>query len=29
MFRPDAVDLSEVAKNVPEAQLIFNQVGWE
>jgi iron(III) transport system substrate-binding protein len=29
LFRPDAVDLSEVAKNVPEAQLIFNQVGWE
>lgn len=29
MFRPDAVDLSEVAKNVPEAQTIFNEVGWE
>ena len=29
MFRPDAVDLSKVAKNVPEAQTIFNQVGWE
>ncbi len=29
LFRPDAVDLSEVAKNVPEAQVIFNQVGWE
>ncbi len=29
IFRPDAVDLSEVAKNVPEAQVIFNQVGWE
>ncbi|MEO0929153.1 MAG: extracellular solute-binding protein [Pseudomonadota bacterium] len=29
LFRPDAVDLSEVAKNVPEAQAIFNQVGWE
>ena len=29
MFRPDAVDLSAVAKNVPEAQTIFNQVGWE
>ncbi|MCH2165548.1 MAG: extracellular solute-binding protein [Marinovum sp.] len=28
LFRPDAVDLSEVAKNVPEAQRIFNQVGW-
>ncbi len=29
LFRPDAVDLSEVAKNVPEAQTIFNEVGWE
>ena len=29
LFRPDAVDLSEVAQNVPEAQIIFNQVGWE
>ena len=29
IFRPDAVDLSKVAKNVPEAQVIFNQVGWE
>ena len=29
LFRPDAVDLSAVAKNVPEAQIIFNQVGWE
>jgi iron(III) transport system substrate-binding protein len=29
LFRPDAVDLSAVAKNVPEAQQIFNQVGWE
>jgi iron(III) transport system substrate-binding protein len=29
LFRPDAVDLSAVAKNVPEAQVIFNQVGWE
>jgi iron(III) transport system substrate-binding protein len=29
LFRPDAVDLTEVAKNVPEAQMIFNQVGWE
>lgn len=28
LFRPDAADLSEVAKNVPEALLIFNQVGW-
>ncbi|MEX0282020.1 MAG: extracellular solute-binding protein [Arenibacterium sp.] len=29
MFRPDAVDLSEVAKNVPDAQKIFNEVGWK
>ena len=29
LFRPDAVDLSEVAKNVPKAQQIFNEVGWE
>lgn len=29
LFRPDAVDLSKVAKNVPEAQMIFNQVGWK
>jgi len=29
MFRPDAVDLSKVAQNVPTAQEIFNQVGWE
>ena len=29
LFRPDAVDLTEVAKHVPEAQMIFNQVGWE
>ena len=29
LFRPDSVDLSEVAKNVPQAQIIFNQVGWE
>jgi iron(III) transport system substrate-binding protein len=29
LFRPDAVDLSAVAKNVPAAQVIFNQVGWE
>ncbi len=28
LFRPDAVDLSAVAKNVPLAQKIFNQVGW-
>ncbi|MEL6684903.1 MAG: extracellular solute-binding protein [Pseudomonadota bacterium] len=29
LFRPDAVDLTEVAKNVPVAQQIFNTVGWE
>ncbi len=29
LFRPDAVDLSKVAKNLPQAQAIFNQVGWE
>ncbi|PWL36946.1 MAG: Fe(3+) ABC transporter substrate-binding protein [Marivita sp. XM-24bin2] len=29
MFRPDDVDLSEVAKNVPAAQKIFNEVGWK
>lgn len=28
LFRPDAVDLSNVAKNVPTAQRIFNEVGW-
>ena len=28
-FRPDAVDLSAVAKNVPTAQEIFNEVGWK
>jgi iron(III) transport system substrate-binding protein len=29
LFRPDAVDLSAVAQNLPVAQQIFNQVGWE
>ena len=29
LFRPDAVDLSAVAQNLPDAQAIFNQVGWE
>ena len=29
MFRPDDVDLSKVAKNVPTATQIFNEVGWE
>lgn len=28
LFRPDSVDLSAVAKNVPKAQAIFNEVGW-
>ena len=28
LFRPDDVDLSAVAKNVPLAQQIFNDVGW-
>ncbi len=28
-FKADAVDLSKVAKNLPEAQRIFNEVGWE
>ncbi|WP_372570645.1 extracellular solute-binding protein [Ruegeria jejuensis] len=27
-FKADEVDLSAVAKNVPEAQKIFNEVGW-
>ena len=29
LFRPDAVNLSDVASNVPQAQVIFNQVGWK
>ncbi|MCF6443305.1 extracellular solute-binding protein [Nereida sp. MMG025] len=29
MFQADMVDLSAVAKNVPQAQQIFNEVGWE
>ncbi|MGB5864356.1 MAG: extracellular solute-binding protein [Sulfitobacter sp.] len=29
LFRPDAVNLSKVAKNVAQAQQIFNQVGWK
>lgn len=29
MFRPDDVNLSAVAKNVPTAQMIFNEVGWK
>ena len=28
-FKADAVDLSKVAKNVSEAQKIFNEVGWK
>ncbi len=28
-FKPDDVDLSKVAKNVPAAQAIFNEVGWK
>jgi iron(III) transport system substrate-binding protein len=28
-FKADSVNLSEVAKNIPEAQKIFNQVGWK
>jgi iron(III) transport system substrate-binding protein len=29
MFRPDDVDLSAVAENLPTAQRIFNEVGWK
>ncbi len=29
LFKPDDVNLSKVAKNVPTAQRIFNEVGWE
>ncbi|GAA6160853.1 MULTISPECIES: Fe(3+) ABC transporter substrate-binding protein [Ruegeria] len=28
-FKADTVNLSEVAKNIPEAQKIFNEVGWQ
>ena len=28
-FRPDSVDLSQVAKNLPLAQQIFNEAGWK
>ncbi|WP_417700024.1 Fe(3+) ABC transporter substrate-binding protein [Pseudophaeobacter sp.] len=28
-FKPDDVNLSEVAKNIPEAQKIFDAAGWE
>ena len=29
IFRPDAVNLSAVAENLPAAQRIFNEVGWK
>ena len=28
-FKADTVDLAEVAKNLPAAQTVFNQVGWK
>ncbi len=28
-FKADSVNLSEVAKNIPDAQKIFNEVGWK
>ncbi|GAB4540116.1 MAG: Fe(3+) ABC transporter substrate-binding protein [Ruegeria sp.] len=28
-FKADDINLSEVAKNIPEAQKIFNEVGWK
>ena len=28
-FKPDDVDLSAVAKQIPTAQKIFNEVGWK
>ncbi|MEP4034926.1 extracellular solute-binding protein [Pseudophaeobacter sp.] len=28
-FKPDDVSLADVAKNIPEAQKIFNETGWE
>ncbi len=28
-FKADEIDLSEVAKNIPAAQKIFNEVGWK
>ena len=28
-FKADDIDLSVVAKHIPEAQKIFNDVGWE
>ncbi len=28
-FRPDDVSLSAVAENIPQAQRIFNEIGWE
>ncbi|MEM8654341.1 MAG: extracellular solute-binding protein [Pseudomonadota bacterium] len=29
MFRPDDLDATTIANNVPKAQAIFNEVGWE
>ena len=28
-FKKDEVDLAEVAKNIPTAQTVFNEVGWK
>ncbi|MHA6263080.1 Fe(3+) ABC transporter substrate-binding protein [Arenibacterium sp. CAU 1754] len=28
-FKPDDIELSAVAKNLPEAQKVFNEVGWK
>ena len=28
-FKPDDIDLSKVARNIPEAQVMFNEVGWK
>ena len=28
-FKPDDINLSDVAKNIPEAQKIFDAVGWK
>lgn len=28
-FKPDDINLSDVAKNIPEAQKIFDEAGWE
>ena len=29
LFKPDDVDLSTVARNVPKAQMIIDEVGWK